>query len=324
MKEQYNTNLSTLRLKNLKTGVFIEVDRFYFNVDLAVANSAEVDTRWLHSDREYHLANYRKEKQTLDSNDLMSVTDKFLILRGIAGIVKTSLIEHLLLQWANGAVWNGSGSQPSFQFVFRFAARELDLFQSKISIKGLFERFYPCVPLEDFVTRNVDVLVVFQPSFQFVFRFAARELNLFQSKISIKGLFEKFYPCVPLEDLVKWNVDVLVVFDGLDEFYEQSEILQSARALLTDETSKGAVKHNIIIGIFPCQTTIVASRPEGANILHLMLGTTFSIKRVDVVGFSKEKVSKYVSNFTDAIEKPHLKEPFLLKTDEHENLMAMS
>ena len=196
MKEQYNTNLSTLQLKNVKTGVFIEVDRFDFNVDLAMANSAEVDNRWLHSDREYHLANYRKEKQTLDSNDLLSVSDKFLILRGIAGIGKTSLIEHLLLQWANGAVWNGTGSQPSFQFVFRFAARER---------------------------------------------------NLFQSKISIKGLFERFYPCVPLEDLVKRNVDVLVVFDGLDEFYEQSEILQSARDLLTDETSIGAVMHNTIL-----------------------------------------------------------------------------
>ena len=82
--------------------------------------------------------------------------------------------------------------------------------------------------------------------------------------------------------------------------------------------------HNIIKGIFPCQTTIVASCPERADILYLMLGTTFNIKRVDVVGFSKEKVSKYVSNFTDAIEKPHLKEPFLLKIDEHENLTAMS
>ena len=232
-----------------------------------------MDNRWLHSDREYHLANYRKEKQTLDSNDLLSVSEKFLILRGIDRIGKTSLIEHLLLQWANGAVWNGTGSQPSFQFVFRFAAREV---------------------------------------------------NLFQSTISIKGLFEKFYPCVPLEDLVKRNVDVLVVFDGLDEFCEQSEILQSARALLTDETSIGAVMNNILIGIFPCQTTVVASRPEGANILYSMLGTTFNIKRVDVVGFSKEKVSKYVSNFTDAIEKHNLKEPFLLKIDEHENLTAMS
>ena len=50
-----------------------------------------------------------------------------------------------------------------------------------------------------------------------------------------------------LEDLVKRNVDVLVVFNGLDEFCEQSEILQSARDLLTDETSIGAVMHNTIL-----------------------------------------------------------------------------
>ena len=271
MKEEYRTSMRTLRIENLKTGIY----RNGFYVDLAIADSIEVDEDWrLHSDREYHLANYLNEKQTLDCNDLLSVNDKFLILRGIAGVGKTSLTKYLLFQWANGKIWNETGNRPFFKFVFRFTCRKLNLIQSKISIKGLFERFYPYVPFEDLLTER--------------------------------------------------DIDVLVVLDGLDEFCELSEILQSAPSSLTDEMSIGGVMYNILMGIFDGQRTILSSRPESANVLYSTLGRSLNIKRVDVVGFSKAKVSEYVSNFTDNIKKPHLKERILSKIDEHQNLTAMS
>ena len=53
-----------------------------------MVKSAKVDKERLHGELEYHLAMYLKDKKTLNYDDLLSVNDKFLILRGIAGISK--------------------------------------------------------------------------------------------------------------------------------------------------------------------------------------------------------------------------------------------
>ena len=280
LKEQHKTELETLCFVNLKTKCgqsFKRVGRKESRVDLAMACNEEVDKEWLHSDREYHLANYSKEKQMLKYDDLITTTDKFLILRGIAGIGKTSLLDYLLLQWANGNIWNNDDSQPSFQFVFKFTCRELNLCQDKVSIKGLFERFYP---------------------------------NVFEQ--------------MSFEDLLQCRQGVLVVLDGFDEFCEQKETLQNLSALPSDQMSIGGVVHNILTnltGFFSDLRIVIASRPESANILYSTLGKKLEIKRVDVLGFSRETVLKYVENF--ATGKPDIQKVILRKINESESLKAM-
>ena len=283
LKEQYKNELENFSFMKLKTGDgewFRRVKRNDFHVSLAVIPSAEVDRDWLHSDREYHLANFDKDRQTLNYDDLLTVNDKFLILRGIAGIGKTSLMDYLLLQWANGRIWNSSEKQLSFKFVFKFACRELNLCQKDISIEELFERFYP---------------------------------NIFRQ--------------IKFEDLVESGEDILIIVDGLDEFCEQKEILQSQPALLSELMSIGGVLHNLLGPLRVLsrnQRTIIASRHESANAMYRNWGKVIEIKRVDVIGFNRQTMSAYVSNFADAIGKPDLHKEVLHKITESETLKVMS
>ena len=281
LKEKYKTELEDFVICKLKTGdgeTFRRVRRNDFHVDLVLVDSAEVDRDWFISDREYHLAHSHKDKQKLCQNDLLAVDDKFLIIRGVAGVGKTSLIDYLILQWANGCLWNSDQNQPTFKFVFKFVCRELNLYQSNVSIQELFERLYP---------------------------------NIFRQ--------------ISFEDLVSCRQSVLVILDGLDEFREQNELLESPVTSVSQETNIGAVLHNILkplAGCFPNQTTILASRPESGNTLYLRWGKKVEIKRVDVIGLSEKAVSNYIKNFSAT--SPDLQQVIFRKIVESKTLKAMS
>ena len=77
--------------------------------------------------------------------------------------------------------------------------------------------------------------------------------------------------------------------DGLDEFFQQGELLESPRASISDEMSVGGVLYNVLkIRLLPNQRTIVTSRPESANLLYLKWGSDLKIKRIEVVGFTQK------------------------------------
>ena len=113
-------------------------------VDVALNESCEVDKGWIKCDREYHLRQFQKIEQKITYDELLTTDDNFLILQGIAGIGKTSLLDYLLLQWANGKIWNGTGNWPLFDFVFRFNCRDLNGYHNcDISVEDLFNWNYP-------------------------------------------------------------------------------------------------------------------------------------------------------------------------------------
>ena len=71
-------------------------DKFF--VDVALVESAEVDKDWIQSDREHHLRTFEKIKQNIAYEELLTPSDRFFLLRGIAGIGKTSLLDCLMLK----------------------------------------------------------------------------------------------------------------------------------------------------------------------------------------------------------------------------------
>ena len=73
-----------------------------FFVDISLVKSAEVDKDWIQSDREHHLRTFEKIKQNVTYEELLTSNDRFCLLRGIAGIGKTSLLDCLMLKWASG------------------------------------------------------------------------------------------------------------------------------------------------------------------------------------------------------------------------------
>ena len=115
-------------------------------VDVALVESAEVDKDWIQSDRDHHLRIFEKIKQNITYEELLNSNDRFLLLRGIAGIGKTSLLNYLMQKWATGTLWNGKDNQPQFDFVFRFNCRELNLYEDEsLSVEDLFKCHYPSI-----------------------------------------------------------------------------------------------------------------------------------------------------------------------------------
>ena len=115
-----------------------------FFVDLSLVKSAEVDKDWVQNDREYHLRTFEKIKQKITYEELLTSNDQFFLLRGIAGIGKTSLLDCLMLKWASGELWHGKSNQPHFDFVFRFNCRELNLYKDNdLCVEDLFKCHNP-------------------------------------------------------------------------------------------------------------------------------------------------------------------------------------
>ena len=115
-----------------------------FFVDISLAKSAEVDKDWIQSDREHHLRTFEKIKQNVTYEELLTSNDRFCLIRGIAGIGKTSLLDCLMLKWASGKLWHGKDNQPHFDFVFRFNCRELNLYEENcLCVEDLFKCHYP-------------------------------------------------------------------------------------------------------------------------------------------------------------------------------------
>ena len=246
-------------------------------VELAVVDTKEVEKEWMNCDRQYHLRTHHKEERHIGYKEVLKETDESVLLRGIAGIGKTSMLDYLTLQWAQNAIWNGEDNQLDGQYVFRFNGRVLNQFQRELSVKDLFNRQYPFVPFE---------LIQNHPE------------------------------------------RIVLILDGLDEFKDIKAICEPSCHICSEEEKGkiGDILHYVFdrnSGCFPGHQSILAGRPEAINTVFSYYGKCgLSVKRVDIVGFSKGNVEKYIKNFAD--EDEELKETIEKKIRESDNLEAMS
>ena len=147
LKDQYRKDLKYVSLPKIMISdgePRKKCKRDEFFVDVSLVKSAEVDKDWIQSDREYHMRTFEKIKQNITYEELLTSNDRFFLLRGIAGIGKTSLLDCLMLKWASGELWHGKDNQPHFDFVFRFNCRELNLYKDNcLCVEDLFKCHYP-------------------------------------------------------------------------------------------------------------------------------------------------------------------------------------
>ena len=76
-------------------------------VDLAVLTGKQADNEWKNSDREAIMEMKHLQIQSIDINDLWIKTDQFVVVRGVAGIGKSTLIQRYVLKWAKDEILNG-------------------------------------------------------------------------------------------------------------------------------------------------------------------------------------------------------------------------
>ena len=77
-------------------------------------------------DRDAHLKQLQNQKEELDIFNVIKQEDKYVVMNGIPGVGKTTLINSLLYKWSCGEIWNGKDGNPKFDFVFGLYCRKLN------------------------------------------------------------------------------------------------------------------------------------------------------------------------------------------------------
>ncbi|XP_057309570.1 NACHT, LRR and PYD domains-containing protein 13-like [Hydractinia symbiolongicarpus] len=91
------------------------------------------------TDHEHFLKSHSSLKEKIEMKDIVKESDGCVLIRGIAGIGKTSLIDQLVFQWADGKMLN------DFDFVFKFTCRQINTITNTSTWEELVKRFFPNV-----------------------------------------------------------------------------------------------------------------------------------------------------------------------------------
>ena len=150
-----------------------------------------------------------------------------------------------------------------------------------------------------------DLLCDSNKSFKHLFLFQFRWFN---TETSTKITLERLFSClvsegsvgkVVLQDILDNPEKVLLIFDGLDEFKHHESCLEDERAQggnsPTDEMPFSALYVKLIRGKqLPGATVLTTCRPNEAQ---SFAGLKLFDRRVEIMGFTPEKVQEYVHKF---------------------------
>ena len=89
-------------------------------VDLAIYHGYKVEEMWMESDREYHMRQAHLQREYITLENILEESDTAVIVRGIAGIGKSTLFQNYILQWAYEDILNGKDGMPRIDFLFYF------------------------------------------------------------------------------------------------------------------------------------------------------------------------------------------------------------
>ena len=94
-------------------------------VKLAVLDGHTVDNQWLNSDREYHFQRHFQNVKEIEREELMKVSDKQVVISGVAGVGKSTFVNKIVLDWTKGEFFNGEKT-PYIGLLIPIRCRELN------------------------------------------------------------------------------------------------------------------------------------------------------------------------------------------------------
>ena len=112
-------------------------DRSEAFVDLTLIEKTTVDEDSRHSDREYFWRRQDQPKKTIMLSSLVEKDDNFVVVRGIAGVGKTSLIDALTYKWSCAEVL------PNIKFFLKLTCRDLNKLKDESSVEEFLVEKYP-------------------------------------------------------------------------------------------------------------------------------------------------------------------------------------
>ena len=158
--------------------------------DLLVLPSSEVDTEWNNSDREALLKQRHLERSSSEKafDQLFSSDDELIVIRGVAGIGKTTLIDMFTYKWAKKQL-----QCQDFDFVFKFTCREMNEIADEVkTLEDLFKLKFPdimkIITLQDLADLSERVLIIVD---------GLDELkNIYDMDVNCQSISNKGDPCL--------------------------------------------------------------------------------------------------------------------------------
>ena len=112
-------------------------------VDLAVLSGEQADAEWQNSDRETIMDMKHFQLESIGIDDIWQPTDQLVIVRGVAGIGKSTMIQRYVLKWAKDEILTGAANDGRIDFLFFFECRELNTMPNIKSFEELLKEKYP-------------------------------------------------------------------------------------------------------------------------------------------------------------------------------------
>ena len=112
-------------------------------VDLAVLSGEQADAEWQNSDREAIMEMKHLQLESIGIDDICQPTDQLVIVRGVAGTGKSTMIQRYLLKWAKDEILTGAGNSGKIDFLFFFECRVLNTMSNIKSFEELLKEKYP-------------------------------------------------------------------------------------------------------------------------------------------------------------------------------------
>ena len=124
-------------------------------VELAIIEAQLMDEDWSYGDREFHMKTKHFERTSIEFEDILTREDDFVVVRGIAGIGKTSMVDSYVLKWAKHELLNGKKNSHQIDFLFKLTCRNINTFTDISTAEQLLRTEYGNV-LKDVEFKEVE------------------------------------------------------------------------------------------------------------------------------------------------------------------------
>ena len=165
LREKYINGLLTLLIDGWNGITCDGMSREKAYVELAIIEAKQIDEAWSTDDRDFHMKTTHFEKKSIKLKDILSRNDNFVVVRGIAGIVKTSMVDSYVLKWAKQEILNGGNNSNQIDFLFKLTCRKINTFSNVSTAEEILRCEYEkvlkdveCEELQD-ISHRILILV---------------------------------------------------------------------------------------------------------------------------------------------------------------------
>ena len=204
LREKYINELLTWLIEGWNGITCDGMSREKAYVELAIIEAKQIDEAWSTGDRDYHMKTTHFEKKSIKLTDILSRIDDFVVVRGIAGIGKTSMVDSYVLKWAKQEILNGENNSQEIDLLFKLTCRNINTFSNVSTAEELLRCEYEkvlkdveCEDLED-ISHRILILVDGADEFKSLHEISdhkIRELpGLVKSVYDLIDISSKFLP----------------------------------------------------------------------------------------------------------------------------------